>query len=169
MRIVQMLGNRVHWLTPWQSWEEVPQFAPDIILREVPIEVQEGWILEDDNYRPAVEADNPPPPPTPEQVIMELREIMKAQSILAVQELGVDIPIEVEATAQGTLLEFAGIEAAPEGSVWEPGRKIKRGLRKTFNGEEYENYRTSHISKGAWRPDLAPELWRKVNAESEVE
>ena len=43
MKIAQIIDNRLHWLTPYKSWQEVPPFAPDIVLVEAPPEAQEGW------------------------------------------------------------------------------------------------------------------------------
>ncbi|MCL2420820.1 MAG: hypothetical protein FWD03_03105 [Defluviitaleaceae bacterium] len=44
MKIAQILDNKIHWITPYKKWDKVPEFASDIILKEIPNNAQEGWI-----------------------------------------------------------------------------------------------------------------------------
>lgn len=51
MKIVQIKEGRVHWITPYKPFEEIPPFAPDIVLVEAPDEVNEGWLYVDGGFR----------------------------------------------------------------------------------------------------------------------
>ena len=42
MKLVQLLDDKVHWVTPYTK-STLPPFAPDMIFIEAPNEVQEGW------------------------------------------------------------------------------------------------------------------------------
>lgn len=65
MKIVQMLGNKVHWITPYPSLEETPIFAPDIVLKEAPDYVEEGYLYdtESDIFLPPDDSENEAKPP----------------------------------------------------------------------------------------------------------
>lgn len=43
MKVVQILDNRVHWITPYASLDSAPPFADNIILVEAPDWIDEGW------------------------------------------------------------------------------------------------------------------------------
>jgi len=61
MKIAQMNGDTIHWITPYQTLVDVPPHAPNIIFKEVPDEVMEGWV-----YDAATDTYGPPVPPVPE-------------------------------------------------------------------------------------------------------
>ena len=51
MKIVQVLNDKVHWVTDFTK-DNLPDFAENIILVEAPDEVQEGWHwLGDDTFK----------------------------------------------------------------------------------------------------------------------
>lgn len=50
MKMVQIVNNRVHWITDWQTREEMPPFAPDMIFVEAPEEVEVGWTYENGEF-----------------------------------------------------------------------------------------------------------------------
>ncbi len=60
MKVVQMMGATVYWITPYPSLLDAPPFAPNIVLMEAPDEVQEGWI-----YNGELKSFHAPTPPEP--------------------------------------------------------------------------------------------------------
>ncbi|MBE6012154.1 hypothetical protein [Anaeropeptidivorans aminofermentans] len=65
MKTVQILGNKVHWITPYPSLEEASLFAPDIILKEAPDYIEEGYLYdaESDTFLPSDDSENNAEPP----------------------------------------------------------------------------------------------------------
>ena len=74
MKIVQVENHKLHWITPYKTWDEVPEFAPDIILVEAPDEAQEGWDYNEATgafTEPAVQPETPTQP-TNQQLSQQL-------------------------------------------------------------------------------------------------
>ena len=44
MKIAQLEGYKIHWITPYTTLNDVPDFAPDIVFAEVDDNVQEGYV-----------------------------------------------------------------------------------------------------------------------------
>ena len=47
MKFVQIIHDRVHWVTPYKTKDEIPEFAPDIIIIQAPDNVQEQWFFDE--------------------------------------------------------------------------------------------------------------------------
>ena len=60
MKIVEMSGNTVRYITPWAALDDVPPFDDSIVFLEVPDDVTEGMVLIDGEF-----VDAPPITPVP--------------------------------------------------------------------------------------------------------
>jgi len=62
MKIIQIFDNKAHWVTPYKVWDEVPEYAPNIVLVECGDEnVQEGWDYDaaNDCFFPPAQREQP--------------------------------------------------------------------------------------------------------------
>ena len=80
MKIVQMIGDRIHWITEYTSLEETEgRYAPDIIFREVPDDAQENMFWDEETQTFVV----PPIPKQPMPTISQSEQSMHLSDLKA--------------------------------------------------------------------------------------
>lgn len=80
MKIVQIENRKVHWITPYASWDDAPPFAPNVLLIEASDDVCEGWL-----YDAVTGTAIRPPDPEPTPVM--LPEITNAEVVQQINDL----------------------------------------------------------------------------------
>ena len=46
MKIVFIHNNKLHWITPYKSFDEIPEHPPTDLYVEAPPEAEEGWLFD---------------------------------------------------------------------------------------------------------------------------
>jgi hypothetical protein len=63
MKIAFVFDNKLHWITPYTSFEEIPEHPPnDLYVFVQPTDAQEGWLFD-------YETKTFSPPPEPEEIM----------------------------------------------------------------------------------------------------
>ena len=151
MRIAQIINNKIHWVTPYSSWDELPEFAPDVVFMEVPAEAEEGWLVnKDDTFSEPRQVESYTPVVTFQTV----------QARHFVSEI-LGIPFEISPEESYVLSREANLTPIPDGKEWYSGLNLAEGTIVKHN-EEHFMVIQPHISQSDWSPDLVPALFEKV-------
>lgn len=152
MKIVQMNGNTVHWITPYVAWSEVPEFAPDIIFKEAPDYVEEGWTVSPDGVFSRHAKELAFPDTTFQSVQAKL---------LILEHFGVNV-----LTPEDTriLAIEANLPPIADGQEWQPGLNLVEGTIVTQEGEHFVVApKMGHIATTEWSPRVAQNLFEQID------
>ena len=140
---------QAHFITGAFGEAEAFKEIPPQLHGEVAIE----WWTDGDNWYP------PDPPYTPDR---EYISITQANSIMTMINLGIEIPVELHAQAQETLIFSSGIPFDPEDNKeWRPNIIAKGLTKKEWRGDMWLVLHT-HLTQAGWEPHTTPSLFVKV-------
>jgi hypothetical protein len=104
-------------------------------------------------------------PPLPEVgVFPGTAEILSAQSLFSVMELGVDVPVARISESSEVLARAAKLEAPHDMELWDVGKWYPAGVIVRFDEVNYAAVQ-GHFSQDGWEPDVVPALWAAVRGE----
>ena len=144
MKFCQIISNRIHKI---YSPEEASWYPPGLLdLRELPDEVQEGWILDGDIWREPRPEDEPPRPPSIDE---QFDRLITAQTMLVEGELATSLEANPE-VARAKASSIAHVLSKP--LQW--GETLYAGCIRSYDGTDYLVVAAQVIAMEYQPPDM---------------
>jgi len=155
MSIAQIMNQKIHWITPYKSMNDLPDVSPSVIFMEVPVDAKEGYILNGDKW---VDPDTLVQEEPVEDVITF--QTLQARAF-ASEWLGIDFVITPEESL--IVSRSIGLPPIKDGKSWTPGLNLTPGTIVEEDGRRFvvrEN--KGHISQPGWNPSTTPALFEEM-------